>query len=218
MSSADDTAVSPSLTSLKDGSTDSGAVETYYDDWAGTYDDTLASWDYQAPRDAVDQLVPHLAEGARVLDVGCGTGLVADAVLGRGRYRLDGMDISAASLALAEKRGGYGHLVRHDLQIVPLPIADDAYDAAACVGVLTYIEAPEALLSDMCRVVRPGGTLCFTQRTDRWEEKGFDALLERMEQQGLWTVLTVSEPKPYLPSNSDYGESIKVIHVTCRVR
>lgn len=203
--------------SLKDGSTDSAAIESYYDDWAASYDETLKDWDYRAPNDAADILRPHLRAGDRLLDVGCGTGLFAEVLSHRLACRCDGIDISAASLEVAEQRNVYDDLRRHDLQRTPLPFADDTFDAAACIGVLTYIAEPGVLLADLCRVVRGGGHLLFTQRDDRWAENDFDALVERFAAERLWTPLAVTEPKPYLPRNEDFSDSIRVVHVLCRV-
>ncbi len=65
---------------LKSGGTDHRQITAYYDDWAATYDATLESWNYRTPSDSAEMLLPHLTRGARVLDVGCGTGLVAAAL------------------------------------------------------------------------------------------------------------------------------------------
>ena len=213
----DNKSQSGGFTSLKTGSTDSDAIAAYYDDWARTYDETLSTWDYQAPRDAAALLAPHLAPNAHILDVGCGTGLVADALSRFGSFHLDGIDISAESLKLAEKRGGYEKLVCHDLQKHPLPLEDDGYDAAISVGVLTYIADAEALFRDLCRCVRAGGVIAFTQRTDRWETLDFAAMIGSLESDGLWATLHISEPRRYLPGNEDFADDIRIIHTLCRV-
>lgn len=205
------------LTSLREGSTDARAVEAYYDDWADGYDATLQEWRYRAPGDAAGLLAPHLSDGARVLDVGCGTGLLGAALRSHAAVRLVGIDISAASLAQARRRGFYDRLLRHDLTQTPLPVPDRAFDAAGCVGVLTYIADAEALLRDMCRAVRAGGLVFFTQRTDLWDDRGFDAVIARLEASGLWQRLHQSPPMPYLPGNSDFADDIGVIHALCRV-
>jgi predicted TPR repeat methyltransferase len=202
---------------LKDGTTDSADVASYYDDWAATYDETLKTWNYQAPAKAAAALCETLTAGDRVLDVGCGTGLFGQALSRRLTCRIEGLDISAASLDIAEQMGVYTRLQRHDLQIIPLPVADDGFDAAACVGVLTYVEDAAGLLADLCRVVRPGGHILFTQRDDRWAEKDFDALIADLENRGLWVPVTISEPMPYLPGTEDFGNTIQVIQVLCRV-
>ncbi|EPX75589.1 class I SAM-dependent DNA methyltransferase [Salipiger mucosus] len=202
---------------LKSGATDSGAVSEYYDDWAESYDETLKSWNYTAPMDAADLIAGHLRPGDRVLDVGCGTGLFSIAMRMAGDFRIHGIDISEASLKLAEENGAYERLVAVDLQDVPLPIGDNSMDAAASVGVLTYIEDSAALLRDLCRIVKSGGVITFTQRTDRWDELGFGKTLEALEREGLWTILEITDPKDYLPGNPDFGDDIRVIHTLCRV-
>lgn len=207
----------PQLTSLRQGTTDARAVETYYDDWADGYDDTLQSWQYSAPDDTATLLEPHLTAGARILDVGCGTGLLGSALCNRADVTLHGLDISSASLELAATRGIYQHLVQHDLQEIPLPVADDGYDIAASVGVLTYIADAEMLLRDLCRAVRSGGVIAFTQRTDLWEYRGFDLMIARMEADGVWQRKYVSAPMPYLPGNAEFGDDVRVIHTLCQV-
>lgn len=204
--------------SLRAGSTDTSAIEAYYDDWAESYDRTLNEWDYKAPREAAAMLRERLEPGADVLDIGCGTGMFAGALSAILECRVEGIDISAASLEIAGKSGIYDRLHRHDLQTVPLPFGDNAFDAAACVGVLTYVEDAARLLADVCRIVRPNGYFAFTQRDDRWSEKNFDALVARFAERRVWTPVLVTEAVPYLPKNDDFGDAIKVIHVLCRIR
>ena len=152
-----------------------------------------------------------------VLDVGCGTGMFAEAMSQRLKCRIAGIDISAASLEIAGEKGLYERLQRWDLQSTPLPLGDNEFDAAACVGVLTYIENATDLLTDLCRIVRPGGYIVLTQRDDRWVEKDFDTLLASFQARQLWSLPTVSEAMPYLPKNEDFGDSVKVIQVLCQV-
>lgn len=208
----------PEFTSLRQGTTDARAVETYYDDWADGYDDTLQSWQYRAPDDAVSLLGPYLDAGTQVLDVGCGTGLLGSALRARANVTLHGLDISSASLEQATARGIYDQLLQHDLQEIPLPAADDAYDVAASVGVLTYIADAETLLSDLCRAVRSGGVIAFTQRTDLWDDRDFEGMIAGMEADGLWHRKHISEPMPYLPGNAEFADDIRVIHTICQVQ
>ena len=195
--------------SLKDGSTDSTAIAAFYDDWAEKYDTDLKNWNYQTPQEAASALAAVLSVGDHVLDVGC--------LARQLDCHVEGIDISQASLVKAEAYGIYDRLQQHDLQKTPLPIEDNSFNAAACVGIMTYIEDAESLFADLCRIVRPAGYVLFTQREDRWAEKDFDAVMQRMTDGNLWVPLKVSEAVPYLPGNEEFGDSIGVIHVLCRV-
>jgi predicted TPR repeat methyltransferase len=208
----------PQFASLREGTTDPCAVETYYDHWADGYDDTLQSWQYRAPEDAATLLAPYLGADARILDVGCGTGLLGNAIRERANVKMHGLDISSASIEQAAARGIYEQLLQHDLQKVPLPVAEDSYDVAASVGVLTYIADAETLLRDLCRAVRSGGVIAFTQRTDLWENRGFEDMIARIEADGLWKRKHVSAPMPYLPGNAEFADEIRVIHTLCEVQ
>ena len=203
--------------SLKVGSIDTAAIESYYDDWANAYDQDLQEWDYRAPAEAADQLASHLSNVSIVLDVGCGTGLFAKALASQCECTITGIDISAASLEKARHLDIYSDLLRWDLQQLPLPFETSQFDAVASVGVMTYIAQPRALLTDLCRIVKPSGHLLFTHRDDRWKEQDFDLLMEELEASGVWEILDISDPRLYLPRNAEFGDDIKVVFAFCRV-
>lgn len=203
--------------SLKNGSRDPKAVEAYYDDWAESYNNTLKDWNYRAADEAATALAACVKPGDHVLDVGCGTGLLGKALSAKADYILTGADISGASLKIAESQRAYQKLTRHDLQVTPLPFGESAFDAAACVGVLTYIDDAGKLFRDLCRMVKPGGHVYFTHREDRWADDDYGAVIQGLVDEGLWKPLQISDPRPYLPGNEDFADNIHVIHVLCRV-
>ena len=197
-------------------STDSAEVMQQYDEMAPTYDATLLNdWGYQAPAFAADLLARHVGLKSTVLDVGCGTGLTGQELCRVGFETLRGVDISAPSLEAAARKGVYASLVRTDL-LKPLPFADDTFDGAVCVGVLSYISG-DGLFQEMCRVVRPGGTLVLSHRTDLVVERKFGELLSRLETEGLWSALETSAHLPYLPGHPDFGTGIEVQFFTLKV-
>ena len=203
--------------SLKVGSVDTASIESYYDDWADAYDQDLQEWDYRAPAEAADQLASHLSNISMVLDVGCGTGLFAKALVSQCKCAITGIDISAASLEKARHLDIYSDLHRCDLQQPPLPYDNSQFDAVASVGVMTYIAEPRALLTDLCRIVKPSGHILFTHRDDRWKEQDFDLLMQELEASGVWEILDISDPRLYLPRNAEFGDDIKVVFAFCRV-
>ena len=201
---------------LKQGSTSSDEVRQIYDEWAIEYDETLANWDYRAPTQAAVYLRKAISVDAEILDVGCGTGLTGIALRRAGfTGPLDGIDLSPESLTQANICEVYRSLKPVDLQKLPIPHADNSYDALICVGVLTYIPESEAVVREFARLVRPGGAILITQREDLFRERGYDAMFKNLAD--VVGDITVTDPLPYLPDNPDFGSEIGVIYATMNV-
>ena len=102
----------------------------------------------------------------RVLDVGCGTGALLDALATRfPDTALFGADASPEMLSVAaEKLAGRAHL--HTAHAERLPYADGAFDLVVSVSALHYMPDAHAALSEMRRVLAPGGRLVVTDWCD----------------------------------------------------
>lgn len=198
-------------------STNTPEIMQLYDAFAPTYDDTLMrKWGYEAPAMAAERLARHVSLGSVVLDAGCGTGLTGDELRRVGFETVHGVDISLPSLSFAARKGVYSSVVRADL-LKPLPFPNDAFDAALCVGVLSYISGAE-LFRELCRVTRHGGVIVLSHRTDLIEARSFGDLLRKLEDDGLWAPLFQSAPLPYLPGHADFGDEIRVRYFVLGVR
>ncbi len=206
---------------LVSGSTAPDEVRGYYDAQAPTYDTTLDSWGYDAPGRVATLLMQSWpADGVRqtVLDAGCGTGLVGQALRHAGYDgALFGVDLSPDSVALASERGVYDEVVVGDLQ-QRLRHDDDSMDAVVCAGVLTYIPDVAAICGEFCRITRPGGIVVLTQRDDLWRERRCNEILDSLERDGRWSAVHLSPPASYLPGNADFGEEILVRYLAARIR
>ena len=202
---------------LDQGTSDPREVAERYDAWAQSYDDDLASWSYQAPTVVADTVVTRLPAASSVLDVGCGTGLVGRVLRARGFVgRLLGLDISRASLDIAEQSGAYDALEHADLQ-QPLPVEDDSVDAVVCVGVMTYLPEVEVVWREFARVARPGGLVVATQREDLWLSRDCQAVVGRLQHEGVWTPLEVTGPAPYLPDGYGGTPAVGCYYLTAGV-
>ncbi|MET0998581.1 MAG: class I SAM-dependent methyltransferase [Marmoricola sp.] len=202
---------------LHQGTTDPREVADRYDEWAKGYDDDLASWSYQAPTVVAETVISRHPEAESVLDVGCGTGLVGRALRAQGfTGQILGLDISQASLDIAEQGGAYDSLEQADLQ-QRLPVADDSVDAVVCVGVMTYLPDVEAVWREFARVARPGGLVVVTQREDLWHERECPAVVDRLQHEGLWTPLETRGPAPYLPEGYGGTPEVACYYLTARV-
>jgi methyltransferase-like protein 27 len=199
------------------GPTSPDEVRRHYDEWSPDYDDTLRGWGYEAPARAARLLLDRAGGGAHVLDAGCGTGLVGAALRAGGhRGGIVGADLSERSLVVARARGVYHEVVAADLHAT-LPFDAGRFDAVVCVGVLTYVPDTEAIWREFARVVRPGGWVVCTQRSDVWTQRACDQAAQRLERDGTWTVALLTPPLDYLPGNPDFGRDIGVRYLAARV-
>lgn len=93
-----------------------------------------------------------------LLDAGCGTGAFARALIDEGvpPGRMTLLDPSEAMLSRCSDLGV--RRVVHRLE--RMPFAQASFDVVTCAWALETAERPAAALAELCRVVRPGGTLC----------------------------------------------------------
>ncbi len=102
----------------------------------------------------------RVSDGARVLDVATGTGMVAAELLASARCSVVAIDQSAAMLSRARSR--FAGLPADRLELLEgeaeqLPFADGAFDALTFTYLLRYVDDPAATMRELARVVRPGG-------------------------------------------------------------
>ena len=158
-----------------------------YGDWAENYDhDLMDEMGYVAPMAACDLLKRYLnRKAARILDAGCGTGIVGQLLHQDGYRNIEGLDYSPQMLAQAERKGIYTALHRGDLTKA-LTLTDDAYDAVISVGTFTCGHVGPEALDELTRITHPGGYLCFTVREEAWEEDDYRARVRAIEARGRW--------------------------------
>ncbi len=113
--------------------------------------------------DASDMAIPailsHVPEGSRVLDLCCGQGNVTQALAGAG-HRVTGADFSPQMLAHARTRFPEGDFVETDAQ--NMDFDDDSFDVVTCSFGLMHIPDQPKALSEIRRVLRPGGRFIMT--------------------------------------------------------
>ncbi len=96
--------------------------------------------------------------GLEVLDAGCGSGPLAEALRAKGAV-VSAFDLSPAMVELARERLGQDADVRVADLGAPLPYADDRFDLVVASLALHYVEDWASALAELRRVLRPGGRL-----------------------------------------------------------
>lgn len=134
-------------------------------------------WWFVAQREMVAAvLAAEVAPGAELLDAGCGTGAVVDALADR--YRCAGVDVDAPSLELCRRRRPG---LRFELaSAADLPFADASFDTVLSLDVLGHKSLPDkpALVGEARRVLRPGGTLVLQVAAYDWLRSAHDTAVD----------------------------------------
>lgn len=158
------------------------AFETgeYFDRWvreglrcvwgSRDYDSDAARW-YRAPDIMAERLLPWLPARARILDVGCGTGLSGRILIQAG-HQVSGIDLSAAMAEKARLRG-YREVRTGDATVVEW---SHPFDCVLCVGLIGDWMPAVKLLPVLTKALLPGGVLALTvprwsgqaRKTRRW--------------------------------------------------
>ncbi len=95
-----------------------------------------------------------------VLDVGCGPAVYTDGLV-RAGCTIHGVDISPEMIALA-KQGQFPKASFSIGSVESLSFPSKTFDGILCVGVLEYLEQWQAAVSEMARVIKPGGRIVVT--------------------------------------------------------
>jgi ubiquinone/menaquinone biosynthesis C-methylase UbiE len=120
----------------------------------------------------LDRLLPLAASGARLLDLGCGTGHHLLWARGRG-YQAAGTDGSEAMLAEARRLNPSSELRLAPADALPFP--DASFDAVLCVEVLRYLPRIDPCVHEMGRVLKAGG-VCLATASPLFNLNGFPLL------------------------------------------
>lgn len=174
-------------------------LEERYDQWAEEYDADLESeYGWISPQRTSETLAKHVAADASILDAGAGTGLVGECLHQLGYTNLTGMDLSKGMLEVAQRKNIYRALDQMTMG-EELSYATGQFDASVVVGVFTQGHAPASSLDELVRVVKAGGHIAFSLRTDTYLENGFKDKMDSLESAGLWKLVEVTDAYHPLP-------------------
>ena len=156
-------------------------VRDLYDDWSQNdkYNQDMIDWEYSGPREVVSAFLPHASrKGIKILDAGCGSGLVGEELSKEGYSIIHGADI-AAKLMNSIPAGIYHELHNIDLN-KPINFTDDFFDAVLCVGTFTFGHVKAKALSEFTRIVKSGGIIGFTINEGVFLDHGFKSELDHL--------------------------------------
>lgn len=164
-----------------------------YERWANTYDQDFAQrMDYQLPRHVADYFKRQKTVNDAVLDVGAGTGLLADCLNDQQDLIIDAIDISAAMLDVASNKGLYRNTIVADLT-KPLSIKSDTYGAIISSGTFTHGHVGPDVLDELLRICKQGALFVLSINAQHFVSRGFEAKFEQLDTMiDAFTLHTVS--------------------------
>ena len=154
-----------------------------YRDWAATYDSGFAiEMAFNLPHLVADAFVAAGGAGP-VLDIGAGTGLLAQNLRSAGfADPIDGLDFSAEMLARARKKAIYRDLIRADVtQPLPLP---RAYNGVTSSGTFTFGHVGPQAVGPLLAIALPGALFALSINQKFWVASGFEPAVDGLQQAG----------------------------------
>ena len=129
-------------------------AEGYFAKYA---EDSLGGYIFRERQIRVRELLADAA--GRVLDVGCGPGVMVEDILHLG---CDFWGIDGSPQMIVECRKRFGRLPRAHFSVsnaMALPFPNETFDVVMCIGVIDRMPRPEVAIAEMARVLRPLGAL-----------------------------------------------------------
>ena len=131
-----------------------------------------------------------------VLDVGCGTGMVLARIAAMNKgIALSGVDLSPEMVRIASERLGGKAVIRLcNICSEPLPHDEDSFDRVVCMSTFHHFPNPEKALTEMNRVVKPGGKLILADVTSFFPLRQFyNLVMSRLGKDGDVRLYSESE-------------------------
>ncbi|NEO52879.1 MAG: class I SAM-dependent methyltransferase [Okeania sp. SIO3B5] len=202
-----------SFDAIKEAHTLSGdaeKIQTYYDKWAVAYNSDVSNEQYIGPEYIVNLLTTLKSNNGlktvdssdrqiKILDAGCGTGLVGTVLKQKGYHGVDGADLSEGMVEQARSTGAYNFLESGiDLTKQNEAYEDNQYDATICCGVFTLGHVPPTALSELIRITKPGGWVVVSTRKSYYDSTNFQEICNRYQQEGKVKLVNHVKDGPYI--------------------
>lgn len=151
------------------------------------YDVECSHWWFQGRNKLIFGNLPAKGNGIKVLDIGCGTGLVAKELADRG-YDVTGLDIMPEALIFCKQRG-IKNIIKGD--ILNLPFKEGSFDIVLCLDMLYHqkVNDDEKALKEAFRIIAPGGKIIVTSCANKYLSGRHDKAVHTRHRYGLREIV-----------------------------
>ena len=168
----------PSLQNAYDLKSPDDNVELY-SAWAETYDnDFIKDMQYKLHFSVAEEFVLNGGKGL-ILDVGAGTGALAQALLQKGKFSIEATDISEEMLKVAESKKIYERSFLSDLT-KEIPVENDIYDGVVSSGTFTHGHVGPRAMGELVRITKAGGLVTISVNEKHWITLDFESEVEKL--------------------------------------
>jgi SAM-dependent methyltransferase len=162
-------------------------------------------WWYRGRRNVLERVIDdlQLPQQARILDAGCGSGRNMVDLAHHGS--VTGIELSQMSVQLARERDS-GEVVEGS--VLEMPFADSSFELAASLDVIEHLQDDLTALSELRRVVAPGGALLVTVPAYQWLWSGHDEINHHHRRYTRSSLLQVAQQAGWEPVRTTYFNSL----------
>ena len=152
-----------------------------YSVWAETYDISfIDDMQYKLHFAVAKEFVLNGGKGL-ILDVGAGTGAVAEALLQKAKFCIEATDISEEMLKVADSKNIYKRSFFSDLT-KEIPVTNSSYDGVVSSGTFTHGHVGPSSISELVRITKPGGLITISINEKHWISLNFESEVEKLNQ------------------------------------
>ena len=161
-------------------------LKDLYKNWNDYENDVINLAGYVGHKVTTDTLLKYLKnKQSKILDAGCGTGLVGQILYKNNYKNIVGVDFSQEMIDRALKKNVYQSLSLCDLT-KKLEFDDGSFDAIICAGTFTCGHVGPKALNEMVRITKNEGYICFTVRKQEWEAAPYESIIQSLEGSKSW--------------------------------
>ena len=152
-----------------------------YSVWAETYDISfIDDMQYKLHFAVAEEFVLNGGKGL-ILDVGAGTGAVAEALLQKAKFCIEATDISEEMLKVADSKNIYKRSFFSDLT-KEISVTNSSYDGVVSSGTFTHGHVGPSSISELVRITKPGGLITISINEKHWISLNFESEVEKLNQ------------------------------------
>ncbi len=168
--------------------------ESHYDNWARKYENELLNeYGYCAHIIASEALLKYeTRKDCEIIDIGCGTGLVAEKLISLGFLNITGLDVSSKMIAIAEGKGIYKKLYKKRVEDLDNSI-NETFDVLMCVGSFGMGHIGPESLKTLVDFVSQGSIVVIFMNAEPFALQDYNKFIEKLVSLNIIEVIAIDD-------------------------